>query len=94
MPPSVNLTKFWSKFGPEFGRTTRQLSPYELHPVRSLITTLPYKTIRKIKENGLVLIPTAVLLVGTVKWGIKANDEEHRYEFTGKCRSLVGRQPI
>jgi hypothetical protein len=78
MPPSVNLTKFWSKFGPEFGRTTRHLSPYEVHPVRSLIQTLPAKTIRKIKENGLVLIPSAVLLVGTVKWGVKANDEEHR----------------
>ena len=78
MPPSVNLVKFWAKFGPEFGRTTRHLSPYELHPVRSLITTLPYKTIRKIKENGLVLIPTAVALVGIVKWGVKANDEEHR----------------
>ncbi|KAL3661901.1 hypothetical protein V7S43_013194 [Phytophthora oleae] len=78
MPPSVNLVKFWSKFGPEFGRTTRHLSPYEVHPVRSLITTLPYKTVRKIKENGLVLIPATVLLVGTVKWGIAANDAEHR----------------
>ncbi|KAE8891356.1 hypothetical protein PF005_g18406 [Phytophthora fragariae] len=78
MPPSVNLVKFWSKFGNEYGRTVRHLSPYEVHPVRSLITTMPYKTVRKIKENGLVLIPATLLLVGTVKWGIKANDEEHR----------------
>ncbi|KAI9917976.1 hypothetical protein PsorP6_012561 [Peronosclerospora sorghi] len=78
MPPSLHLVKFWSKFGPEYGRVTRHLSPYEVHPVRSLIRTMPYKTLRKIKENGLVLVPAALLLVGTVKWGIKANDEEHR----------------
>uniref|UniRef100_A0AAV1UKW3 Cytochrome b-c1 complex subunit 8 n=1 Tax=Peronospora matthiolae TaxID=2874970 RepID=A0AAV1UKW3_9STRA len=78
MPPSVNLVKMWVKFGPEFGRTSRHLSPYEVHPVRSIITTIPYKTVRKIKENGPVLIPAILLLVGTVKWGTKANEEEHR----------------
>ncbi|RLN88879.1 hypothetical protein BBJ28_00018424 [Nothophytophthora sp. Chile5] len=78
MPPQAFLTKFWSKFGPEYGRVTRHLSPNEINPVRSLVTSIPYKTVRKIKENGLVLIPSACLLVGTVKWGIKANDEEHR----------------
>ncbi|TYZ64774.1 hypothetical protein PybrP1_011812 [[Pythium] brassicae (nom. inval.)] len=69
MPPATNLAKWWAKFGPEKGRITRHLSPYELHPVRSLINTIPQKTVRKIRENGLVLIPSAVLLVGTVKWG-------------------------
>lgn len=78
MPPSVNLVKWWAKFGAEKGRMTRHLSPYEVAPVRSLLNTIPQKTVRKIRENGLLLIPSAVLLIGTVKWGVAANDEHHR----------------
>uniref|UniRef100_K3X3F5 Cytochrome b-c1 complex subunit 8 n=1 Tax=Globisporangium ultimum (strain ATCC 200006 / CBS 805.95 / DAOM BR144) TaxID=431595 RepID=K3X3F5_GLOUD len=78
MPPSVNLMKWWAKHGVEKGRMTRHLSPFEISPIRSLINTMPQKTIRKIQENGAILIPSFVLFVGTVKWGIHANDEHHR----------------
>lgn len=78
MPPSANLAKWWSKKAVEYGRVNRHLSPYELDPVTSLITSIPSKTIRKLRENGAVLIPSAVLLIGTVKWGVAANDEHHR----------------
>ncbi|KAF4315535.1 hypothetical protein BBO99_00008149 [Phytophthora kernoviae] len=88
MPPSVNLVKFWSKFGNEYGRTVRHLSPNEVHPVRSLITTMPYKTVRKIKENGLVLIPTVALLVGTV------NSEKERADWSSDHDAPIIRLPF
>ncbi|TMW69635.1 hypothetical protein Poli38472_001791 [Pythium oligandrum] len=76
--PSTHLAKWWLKHAKEQGRITRHLSPKEIHPVKSLIESIPYKTARKIKENAAVLVPSAVLLVGTVKWGVQANDEHHR----------------
>lgn len=78
MGPSANLMKWWAKHGVEKGRVTRHLSPYEISPVRSLLNTIPQKTVRKIQENGALLIPSLVLFVGTVKWGVAANDEHHR----------------
>lgn len=78
MPPQAMLAKWWGKKGVELGRITRHLSPYEIHPVKSLIETMPYKAVRKVKENGAVLIPSFVLFVGTLKWAVKANDEHHR----------------
>jgi hypothetical protein len=59
-------------------RVTRHLSPHQQNPVKTLIETIPYKTVRKVKENGAVIIPCALLLVGTIKWGVAANDEDHR----------------
>ncbi|DBA01881.1 TPA: hypothetical protein N0F65_006029 [Lagenidium giganteum] len=78
MGPSINLTKWWAKKAVETGRVTRHLSPYELNPVKSLIESIPSKTVRKVQENGLVLLPSFLLFVGTVKWAVKANDEHHR----------------
>ncbi|KAJ0392251.1 hypothetical protein P43SY_000279 [Pythium insidiosum] len=76
--PSINLMKWWAKHGVETGRVTRHLSPNEVHPVKSLIESIPYKTVRKVSENGAMLLPMAFLLVATVKWGKQANDEHHR----------------
>jgi hypothetical protein len=76
--PSVNLVKWWAKSASEYGRVTRHLSPFNVYPVKSLLNTIPQKTVRKVQENAIVLIPSFLLLVGTVKWGIKANDEHHR----------------
>lgn len=78
MGPAVNLVKWWTKKAVETGRVTRHLSPYEVHPVKSLIESIPYKAVRKVKENGLVLVPSFLLFVGTVKWGVHAHDEDHR----------------
>ncbi|RLN82277.1 hypothetical protein BBJ28_00025924 [Nothophytophthora sp. Chile5] len=78
MPPNAEMVKWWGKLAHEQGRVTRHLSPNEIHPARTLIATLPQKTWRKIKENGPVLIPAALLLVGTVGWGKAANEKEHR----------------
>lgn len=78
MPPAEFLSKWWLKFGKEHGRVTRTLSPFEVHPVKSLIASIPTKTVRKISENYAVLLPSALLFVGTLKWGVKANDEHHR----------------
>ncbi|KAF4315305.1 hypothetical protein BBO99_00008887 [Phytophthora kernoviae] len=51
------MAKWWGKTAYQTDRVTRHLSPNEIHPARSLIATLPHKTLRKIRENGPVLIP-------------------------------------
>jgi hypothetical protein len=78
MSPGPEMVNWWRKTAYQTDRVTRHLSPNEIHPARSLIATLPYKTLRKMKENGPVLLPALLLLVGTVAWGKAANDKEHR----------------
>lgn len=76
--PSANLVKWWAKRAFEEGTVRRHLSPNEIYPLKSLIESMPSKAIRKVRENGAVLIPAALLLFGTISWGNYANDQDHR----------------
>ncbi len=79
--PQAALTTWWKKHGHESGRITRHLSPYAQRPVDYLIKTAPAKALRKVQENALVLVPSFLLLCGTVAWGKAENDRFHRHHW-------------
>ena len=76
--PGAEMMKWWSKGYHEPGRITRHLSPFQQRPAYYLFKSMPEKTIRKVKENGLILGMTAGLVWGTIAWAEHEHDRYHR----------------
>ncbi|CAK4083756.1 unnamed protein product [Aphanomyces euteiches] len=76
------LKTWWSKYQYESGRITRHLSPNEQRPVDYLIRTAPQKALRKVQDNFFPLVPSFLLLWGTVAWAVDENDRFHRHHWS------------
>ena len=60
--------EWWAKYTPSYGFVTRQMSPYQLDPMKSLFTDLPHKIKHKLEKPIFDVLPALLLLVGTITW--------------------------
>merc|ERR1712176_229115 len=61
-------TEWWGKYNPSYGYVSKQLSPYELNPMKTLFSDLPHKIQHRLEKPIFDILPALLLLVGTVKW--------------------------
>ena len=60
--------EWWQKYNPSYGFVQKQLSPYELDPMKSLFTDLPNKIWHRVERPLFDVAPALLLAAGIVWW--------------------------